>query len=523
MNDRVELIVEPDHLNLETGRETILHLVATLRAHRGAAPARAALSVVFVLDVSHSMQGEPLTRVAEATRALTGMLGPEDRAAVVTFADEAKLVCPLASVNARTARSIGQRLDRLQTEGATHMHAGLELAQRVLPEACPSPLILLLSDGMPNRGPSSMGALGGLARAGRATVSTLGFGDSHDENTLCGIAEMGRGRYHYIRDPALCHLQLAAALGAQRDVAAEQPELVVRPGPGVQVLHTMGANRVRYGDGLIAELPNLIAGDERMLAMRLSAQGRSSTSGPLAQVVLRYTHDGERMEITRPLEVPVRTGAARLSRDPIRKVLILRAEEERKRARSLADQGRFSEAAQILRAAADMIASSPGFDGTDDSPLALAWDQLRDDADLFEQRPDARAYREFKRGQPLAIGGDFRADAQLPQEQGRAFVDAAAGPLPKAALVRMDSGERYALNKPINIIGRSMGCEIQVQSSKVSRRSAAVVAAAGRFWVEDLGSANGVWMNGEKVSKEALRDGDVIMIGDHQLRYEVRG
>ncbi len=528
MSKTLDLKLECDYQRIEARKETVLHLIATLRGARSDAEEpspRAPISVVFVLDVSHSMSGAPLRAVGEATASLIGMLRAEDSAAVVTFSDQARVVFGLTPATDRTKRSMTQAVRGMAPQGCTNMYAGRELARELLSRQRGEhrQLVLLMSDGQPNRGPSTMHELGQLARSmqPRARVGTLGFSQAHDERILLGISEMGGGVYEFISDPALCHLQLAKALGRMSDSVADEIELEVRPSAGARALHTMGVDKISYGRGMVLGVPSLAEGAEHMVAMRLSVPGQEAGAATLAEVELRYRALGELITQTATLSVPAQKISPRFDRAALHKVLVLRAAEERKKGRDLADRGRFSEAAALLRSAARMLEDSPDFDAQSGSALAFAWDQLRDDADLFDQRPDAQAYRAFRRGQPLSQGGDFEARARLPEQAlGRAMLEEAAGPLPSAQLVRLDNGDRFALRKPVNVIGRSRGCEVWVPSSKVSRQSAAVIAAGGTFWVEDLGSANGIWMAGAKVQKQALRHGDVFTIGDHDLRYE---
>jgi pSer/pThr/pTyr-binding forkhead associated (FHA) protein len=68
-------------------------------------------------------------------------------------------------------------------------------------------------------------------------------------------------------------------------------------------------------------------------------------------------------------------------------------------------------------------------------------------------------------------------------------------------------------------IGRSIDCHVVFDSAAVSRRHAEIGLKDGEPVVVDLGSANGVFVNGRRVSGEQrLEIGDVIVIGDQQLR-----
>ena len=70
-------------------------------------------------------------------------------------------------------------------------------------------------------------------------------------------------------------------------------------------------------------------------------------------------------------------------------------------------------------------------------------------------------------------------------------------------------------------IGRSPQADVVIDEPSLSRVHAAVkMSADGDLSVEDLGSTNGVFMGGMKIRKHQLKNGDVILVGDAQFRYE---
>jgi chromosome segregation ATPase len=87
-------------------------------------------------------------------------------------------------------------------------------------------------------------------------------------------------------------------------------------------------------------------------------------------------------------------------------------------------------------------------------------------------------------------------------------------------LVRID-GDRsisHALGRRTRI-GRAPGCELHIDSSSVSRHHALILAGTREAIIEDLNSTNGVILNGRKVTRQVLNDGDIVTIGDIQFRY----
>src|SRR5437764_4069511 len=72
-------------------------------------------------------------------------------------------------------------------------------------------------------------------------------------------------------------------------------------------------------------------------------------------------------------------------------------------------------------------------------------------------------------------------------------------------------------------IGRSDSCEIAVKDSSMSGKHAEISKINGEIRVKDLGSANGIWLNGERVDDVELFDGDVLRCGQTSIRVDVVG
>jgi hypothetical protein len=68
-------------------------------------------------------------------------------------------------------------------------------------------------------------------------------------------------------------------------------------------------------------------------------------------------------------------------------------------------------------------------------------------------------------------------------------------------------------------LGRGLGNDVILEDTRVSRHHAQLRYRQRRFWVTDLGSTNGTFVNGERVSETALRDGDVISLGGLELTF----
>ncbi|UCH21957.1 MAG: FHA domain-containing protein [Deltaproteobacteria bacterium] len=71
--------------------------------------------------------------------------------------------------------------------------------------------------------------------------------------------------------------------------------------------------------------------------------------------------------------------------------------------------------------------------------------------------------------------------------------------------------------KEVITIGRNVKNDIQIDNLSVSKQHAKIVKNQGKYFLEDLNSTNGTYLNEKKVSKEKLTNNDTITIGKHTL------
>ena len=82
-----------------------------------------------------------------------------------------------------------------------------------------------------------------------------------------------------------------------------------------------------------------------------------------------------------------------------------------------------------------------------------------------------------------------------------------------------DLGKQYPLSKAEIVIGRGNDNDIVLDMDNVSRRHAKVVNREEGFFLEDLASTNGSYVNDEEVRTRQLRNGDLIKIGGAILKF----
>jgi pSer/pThr/pTyr-binding forkhead associated (FHA) protein len=94
---------------------------------------------------------------------------------------------------------------------------------------------------------------------------------------------------------------------------------------------------------------------------------------------------------------------------------------------------------------------------------------------------------------------------------------------PARVLIRADGNTDYVhvLGRRTRI-GRGSDNEIVLDTKHVSRYHAVLLAGPNHTSIEDLKSTNGVFVNGKRVARQVLKDGDRVTIGKSRFRYSVR-
>ena len=78
-------------------------------------------------------------------------------------------------------------------------------------------------------------------------------------------------------------------------------------------------------------------------------------------------------------------------------------------------------------------------------------------------------------------------------------------------------------DQQVVVIGRSTELDMVLVEDMVSRKHARISVEGGRITIEDLGSTNGTFVNGEKVKQARLKEGDRILIGTSILKLVTQG
>ena len=89
---------------------------------------------------------------------------------------------------------------------------------------------------------------------------------------------------------------------------------------------------------------------------------------------------------------------------------------------------------------------------------------------------------------------------------------------PSTAAISWDD-ERRVIERRQLVIGRSRDCDIQLADPNVSRRHAELRQEGASYWIVDLESTNGIEVNGRRLKRAKLEDGDRVTLGSTDIVF----
>ena len=69
------------------------------------------------------------------------------------------------------------------------------------------------------------------------------------------------------------------------------------------------------------------------------------------------------------------------------------------------------------------------------------------------------------------------------------------------------------------VIGRTPDNDLQIDSKFISRHHCQIVTQQDSCLIEDLNSTNGIYVKSKRVRRHNLNDGDVVLVGQHEIMY----
>jgi general secretion pathway protein A len=160
-----------------------------------------------------------------------------------------------------------------------------------------------------------------------------------------------------------------------------------------------------------------------------------------------------------------------------------------------------------------------------DTAMLSAFGQERDQvtlADIRESLEELRWHepqnRVFRPPAPASgAGGGGALDSEPPEIATATHIGEPVGRIIVATEGRTTQELPLAVGRII--IGRTVDNDLQIDSRFVSRHHCQIITGADGSVIEDLNSTNGIFVQGKRVRRYNLNDGDIVVIGKHELMY----
>src|SRR5438309_10205906 len=91
-------------------------------------------------------------------------------------------------------------------------------------------------------------------------------------------------------------------------------------------------------------------------------------------------------------------------------------------------------------------------------------------------------------------------------------------------MFRQDGERRsFSITRDVTVIGRREDCDFRIPLGEISRKHCRLIRDADNLRVEDLGSSNGTFVNGQRVQEALLGPGDTLSLGSVVFVVQING
>jgi len=243
----------------------------------------APLNLALVLDRSGSMSGAPFRNMLIAAETFVSQLRDGDRVSILAFSDGVFEAVPSVVMDPNTRNLTIAAIHALGNGGGTYLSGGMlaglfEVFSFFQPWQVNQ--LVLFSDGQPNRGITSAEEL--MRIAGRAaehgvSVTTIGFGQDHDELLMQGIADASGGYYYYVDKPEDMAAIFQREAGSILRSAARATEVAFTLPAGAVLEDVLGYDYYMSGNSVWVRLGSVPHGESRYMVVKM----RSAPSSQL--------------------------------------------------------------------------------------------------------------------------------------------------------------------------------------------------------------------------------------------------
>jgi Ca-activated chloride channel family protein len=282
------------------GSDGTVGLSLTLRAGDLAAenrPEYRNVDMVIVLDRSGSMQGRKLEDARRAVLELLSNLSAKDRFGMVTYSEGVHIAAGLTNVTEDNRARLISAVKGVRAGGGTNLGAGLQAGINLLRMPLRSnnaARVILISDGLANRGITDMNSLTGIAAAAvesEFSVSTVGVGVEFNEQLMTALADRGTGNYYYLENPAAFAEVFQQEFYNTRTAAITGLKIQIPVNTGISLSDAAGYPISIHNGQAVFYPGNLRSGQTRKLYLSLNVPTSLQRTFELDQIQIQYRHN----------------------------------------------------------------------------------------------------------------------------------------------------------------------------------------------------------------------------------------
>ena len=237
---------------------------------------RQAIHLIFLIDVSGSMEGSRLDSVKRSLQFLLPLFTQNDMVTLIEFGDESNVLAKAIQMDTQGKEKFERIIKNLRTKGCTNMSSALLKVAELYdedPDFWASPGhkhgVLLLTDGHANRGVFTPDGLMSIVAKlitenPKLSLTTVGYGEDHNAELLKQAATTGSGSYNIVNSLEDVATTFGEVFGGLTTVVAQNVTIVLPPGvvplTGYSTDRTDMNTTIRIGD-IYAEQEVIVLAD----------------------------------------------------------------------------------------------------------------------------------------------------------------------------------------------------------------------------------------------------------------------
>ncbi|WP_300003123.1 VWA domain-containing protein [uncultured Cedecea sp.] len=332
---------------------------------------RSPINLALVIDRSSSMAGDRIIDARNAAIAAVNMLNSDDTLSVVAYDSGVEVVIPATKVKNKE-QLINQIRASIEPRGMTALFAGVSKGINQVSKYLDKDQvnrIILLSDGQANVGPTSNSELADLAKIAAKkgiAITTIGIGNGYNEDLMTTISGYSDGNHAFVEHSSDMEKIFVREFNDVMSVVAQDVEVAIKTADQVIPVRLLGREGDITGNKVKVKLNQLYSNQEKYVLLEvIPAKGSNAETKPLADINVRYVNLGTKQvdSINQKIDLRYSDLAQKVREEQHDEVLvdsaIQKAAIESERAVKLMDEGKISEAKEVLNQNAIILESLP--------------------------------------------------------------------------------------------------------------------------------------------------------------------